>query len=152
VRREYFEQGEGFAEELWVGEDLDWALRHASVGPVRMLRDRPRLGYRRHDDNITTNAVRYETWAVQFLRFACGGRYATAKSPALKRYIVSHLMGQMNTLLRLRSFSSVLRLYPGIFLLGIRWGIVRPLFMPELLASFFRVRWQRLRGGAGQAA
>jgi hypothetical protein len=61
-------------------------------------------------------------------------------------------MGQMNTLLRLRAFSSVARLYPRIFLLGIRWGIVRPLFMPELFAAFFRARWQRLRSGAGQAA
>ena len=152
VRREYFENGEGFAEELWVGEDLDWALRHAFVGPVRLLRDRPRLGYRRHDDNITKNAGRYETWAAQFLRFARGGRYATATSPGLRLYVVSHLMGQMNTLLRLRAFSSVARLYPRIFLLGIRWGIVRPLFMPELFAAFFRARWQRLRSGAGQAA
>jgi glycosyltransferase involved in cell wall biosynthesis len=152
VNREYFENGEGFAEELWVGEDLDWALRHAFVGPVCMLRDRPRLGYRRHDDNITKNAGRYETWAGQFLRFARGGRYATASSAALRLYIISHLMGQVYTLLCLRNFTSVLRLYPRIFLLGIQWRIVRPLFMPELFASFFRGRWQRLKSGAGHAA
>ena len=152
VRREYFENGEGFAEELWVGEDLDWALRHAFIGPVCMLRDRPRLGYRRHDDNITKNAGRYEAWAEQFLGFARGSRYATATSPALRLYIVSHLMGQVNTLLCMRSLSSVIRLYPRIFLLGVQWGIFRPLFMPEFFATFFVGRWQRLRSGNGETA
>jgi len=152
VHRAYFENGEGFAEELWVGEDLDWALRHAFVGPVSLLRDRPRLAYRRHDDNITKNTTRYETWARQLLAFARSGRYPVEESPELKRYIVSHLMAQVATLLQQQGFMPWLRLHPRILLLGARWRVWRPLFLPDLFAAFFQERWRRLRGGRHHAS
>lgn len=149
VRREFFENGQGFAEELWVGEDLDWALRHATLGPVCLLHDQPRLGYRHHDENITKNAKRYETWASQLLGFVRCGRYETHHQPRLKRFIVVHLMGQLNTLLCISGVAAYFRLFPRIFILGVRWGIWSPLFMPDLFAAYFGKRIRKAKASFG---
>jgi glycosyltransferase involved in cell wall biosynthesis len=140
VRREFFENGQEFSPELWIGEDLDWALRHATLGPVCMLHDKPRLGYRRHDENTTKDANRYEIWASQLLGFARDGRYEIRDQPHLKRYIIAHLMGQLNTLICASGISPCFRLYPRIFMLGIQWGIWKPLFMLDLLNAYFGKR------------
>jgi glycosyltransferase involved in cell wall biosynthesis len=137
VRRELFENGQGFAEEIWVGEDVDWALRHASAGPVILLYDQPRLGYRRHEENITKDSTRYMAWALQLLLFARTGRYATSANQNLRKYIVSHLMGQLQMLLRMRCFRSFFRIYPRVVALGIQWRVFCPLFMPSFFQAYF---------------
>lgn len=141
VRRELFEHGNGFDEALWVGEDLDWAMRKASIGPVCMLQDVARLGYRRHEDNITKDSTRYETWVTELLGFARSGRYATAENPGLRVLIVKHLIGQLQTILRMRNYRSFVRLYPRIAALGLRWKIFRPLLMPSLFAAYIKKRF-----------
>lgn len=147
VHRNLFEDGKGFAEELWVGEDVDWAMRNASAGPVSLLLDEPRLGYRRHDENITKDSGRYAAWAHELLEFATNapGRYAITGNPSLRKYIVTHLMGQLQTILRMRSFASFLRIYPRVLLLGLRWRVLRPLWMPSLFASYFENRAKVLK-------
>lgn len=137
VRRELFENGAGFDEKLWIGEDLDWALRKASLGPVSMLRSKPRLGYRWHQQNITKDGKRYETWALQLLGFVKSGRYEVSENASLRRYIVMHLIGQLQTLLRMRKFTCFVKIYPKVFFLGLRWGVISPLWMPSLFKSYF---------------
>lgn len=137
VRKKLFVEGAGFDEALWVGEDLDWAMRKASIGPVCMLQDVARLGYRRHDDNITKDSTRYETWVTELLGFARSGRYNTSENVKLRTLIVTHLIGQLQTILRARSFGSFIRLYPRVAILGLRWQIFRPLLMPTLFSAYF---------------
>jgi glycosyltransferase involved in cell wall biosynthesis len=140
VRRKLFENGAGFDDALWVGEDLDWALRKASLGPVCMLQEKARLGYRRHDDNITKDSIRYETWVNELLGFARSGRYETSENGRLRVLIVKHLVGQLQTILRMRNYRSFVRLYPRVLALGIHWRIFRPLLMPTLFAAYFQKR------------
>lgn len=146
VQRELMKEPGGFAQELWVGEDVDWAFRHASEGPVLLLRDRPRLGYRRHESNLTKDCERYSKWAKQLLEFAASGRYETDRNPALRHYLVSHLMGQMNTILKLGGFAAFSSLYPKIAMLGLKWGVYRPLLMQDLWSGYISSRLRRLRG------
>ena len=145
VCREYFENGAGFDENLWVGEDLDWALRHASIGPACLLRDQPRLGYRRHDDNITKDTGRYESWAKQLVGFAKSHRYATGSLPEIRRFIVIHLMGQVATLFMLRGYLSIFRIYPRIMLLAVSWCIFRPLFLTSFISAVVGKKLQNLK-------
>lgn len=143
--RSLFENGNGFAPELWVGEDVDWALRHASTGPVYLLCDEPRLAYRRHDENITKDTTRYESWAHELLGFAKTERYAT-NNGNLRVFIVAHLIGQLQTILRARGFRSFLKIYPKVVALGIRWRVFRPLFMPTLFSAYFRTKLNNFVG------
>lgn len=145
AKRELFEDGAGFNEDLWVGEDLDWALRKAESGPVCMLQSEPRLGYRRHDDNITKDTTRYETWVGELLGFAKSGRYATEDNPELRELIVKHLIGQLQTILCMRNFRPFLCLYPRVAALGLRWRLLRPLLMPTLFAAYFGKRCKILK-------
>jgi glycosyltransferase involved in cell wall biosynthesis len=145
VRRDFMEGPSGFCQELWVGEDVDWTFRHASEGPVLLLRDRPRLGYRRHESNLTKDCERYSKWAKQLLQFAISGRYETDGNPPLRHYLVSHLMGQLNSILRLGGLAAFFFLYPRIVVLGLKWGVYRPLLMMDFWSCYLGARFRRLR-------
>jgi glycosyltransferase involved in cell wall biosynthesis len=142
--RDMFQTDSDFAEELWIGEDLDWALRHADEGQVCLLHDEVRLGYRIHPDNLTKDKVRYEKWATDLLRYARTERYPTHSNQGLREFIVAHLVAQLNSLVRHAGFLAFLRIYPRICLLGLRWGVWKPLFMNQMFSSVMHARIRRM--------
>lgn len=138
VRRHLLEGDAGFDENLWVGEDLDWALKKASVGPVRFLRTKPRLAYRRHEGNLTGNNARYVKWAQELLTFANNERYDTRNNPLLRSFIFRHMIVQLRTLFHMREFGALARIAPRTLLLGLRWGVIhlrRPLGFAKTVSS-----------------
>ena len=145
VRHELFDDGRGFAKDLQVGEDVDWALRNAMRGPVHLLNDQPRLGYRRHENNITQDCELYSAWADELLKFAYSDRYSSSSNKDLKLFIVTHLIGQLQTIIKKKNYSSFLRIYPRVVILGFKWKVFAPLPMPTLFAAYFRKR----RGSQG---
>jgi glycosyltransferase involved in cell wall biosynthesis len=138
VHRELFEGEAGFNESLWVGEDLDWALRKAELGPIRLLQSEARLAYRRHEGNLTQNRNRYVTWVFELHEFAESGHYETANDPTLRSFIVNHMMIQLRTLVQMQKFVQFIRILPRTLALGIRWRVITPAWTLRLARTALR--------------
>lgn len=144
ARKDLFGGDSGFDENIWIGEDLDWAMKNASVGPVRLLQAKPRLAYRRHEGNLTNNNARYIKWASELLTFSKNGRYDTRDNPLLRSFLFNHMIVQLRTLLHMREWGALARICPQTFLLGLRWGVLRP----RLFLDFTKAVFSKLIGRA----
>jgi glycosyltransferase involved in cell wall biosynthesis len=146
VRRNVIAGEHQFNEDVVVTEDLDWALRHVEAGPVALLDDEPRLGYRVHPGSITKNGEAYLRGTMQIINNVERGVYRLAGRPAARRRLVRNLIGSLVYIVRDSGWRAGLKTYLRVARIAISWGQLDLLFFPEQLPSVFKSRLRRLRG------
>jgi glycosyltransferase involved in cell wall biosynthesis len=67
-RRELLERAGGFAEDMPMGEDVDFYLRLGEAGMRASLCEAPGLIRRHHDANATNDLERADSWRLNILR------------------------------------------------------------------------------------
>jgi glycosyltransferase involved in cell wall biosynthesis len=145
VRKDIVSGGEGFDEELSVGEDIDWALRHVDCGPVVLLEDEPRLAYRVHETNTGRDRTAYVSGNLKILRKAQSGTYHLANRQAVRGLVIHLLVESLFVTAKSWGIKAAMSYYPSVLRLAFAWREPRMALFPRQIPALLKIWLEKRR-------
>lgn len=140
VKKEYLFGKDSFDEKLFVGEDFDWALRHADKGPVVILGDKTRLACRMHQVNICKRNELYMAGTADLIQRCLKGKYPLVKCHQVRCQTIKLLTGSITNIAIWGNPMAAISLYPNLVYLGFKWGQLNHVIIPQILRSWIMKR------------